>query len=457
MPRFDFVAAARRQREIADRISEIADVCQRENRERNDAESTEYRELCSEAQRIDMAVRANTISVQMDRESGYEAVAAQIRENLSRGMRTEIQLRSNMDLSSVAAGGMAPLQIEPVLAPLEKGLILGKLGIPFQTGLPRNHVWPVAEAIEASIVGEGVTLSDTVIPLNKLQPKWERIGVAVPTTNQGISASAGALQRVVEQEVPKAIARLINKINFGISPANDSTELRGCFNYAGIETVNFAGSVPTYQELLSLRGRVFAKGVEDDGTFAYVMSAAMKAVLEGTPKVSGDSAMICENGNIGGYPVLTTEYIGYGNIGAGVFSKAPQGLCGDIRIIVDPYTQSRKDIVDTVANADFGLTIIRPEAFILGKPGVFALASSSGNVTIGTPSEVAFTGNVGGISVKSITGDNKSKISVSFNFTTKKVSFDFAADATATKTAVVTLKDDSGATVTYTATAVAAV
>jgi hypothetical protein len=39
------------------------------------------------------------------------------------------------------------------------------------------------------------------------------------------------------------------------------------------------------------------------------------------------------------------------------------GLFGDIHFIVDPYTQSRKNVVDFVLNANYAISVLRKEAF----------------------------------------------------------------------------------------------
>ena len=43
------------------------------------------------------------------------------------------------------------------------------------------------------------------------------------------------------------------------------------------------------------------------------------------------------------------------------------GLFGQMSFIVDPYSQSRKNAVDFVLNADYGTKTLRTEAFIIGQ------------------------------------------------------------------------------------------
>ena len=71
------------------------------------------------------------------------------------------------------------------------------------------------------------------------------------------------------------------------------------------------------------------------------------------------------NGKINGVPVFTSSYVAEGSVLFGSFKYAPQGLFGDINIIIDPYTQARKNAIDFVLNADYAITVLRQEAFAI--------------------------------------------------------------------------------------------
>jgi hypothetical protein len=125
-----------------------------------------------------------------------------------------------------------------------------------------------------------------------------------------------------------------------------------------------------------MKGSVFAEGVEPVG-FCYVMSENMKSQLEATPIDEGSGRMIVENGAIAGYPVFTTEYINYGSdkekvenveyVAAGCFGYLPVNQYGELRVIVDPYTRAKEDIIQITINSDWSITTLRTQAFALGK------------------------------------------------------------------------------------------
>ena len=82
-----------------------------------------------------------------------------------------------------------------------------------------------------------------------------------------------------------------------------------------------------------------------------------------TPKWAGADNAIIENGRINGVPVFCNHNVADLAVYYGAFKYAPMGLFGDINFIVDPYTQSRKNVVDFVLNANYAISVLRKEAF----------------------------------------------------------------------------------------------
>jgi hypothetical protein len=133
--------------------------------------------------------------------------------------------------------------------------------------------------------------------------------------------------------------------------------------------IQFAGATPTFKELMAMKGLVMAKGVENDGTAAFVMSAYMMAELEATPRDAGSGLMVVENGRIGGIPVFCTNDIDAGDksyVGFGIWSNELLGQFGDMRYIVDPVSCADEDSIKHTLNAEWAMTTYRQEAFVLG-------------------------------------------------------------------------------------------
>ena len=293
-----------------------------------------------------------------------------LRENASDGKKSEIVFTHDlMTVSDVEGGGVIPVNIQDILDPLTEGFILDKVGLPMPTGLAGDYVWPAYEMVDAQIAGEGVALTDTKISLSKLTARPERIGIAIPVTNQSLNQSDGILDTIVRTIMPKSVQLLLNKILFSPVKVTGATNLVGPFVGKVASAVNL-GATPTFGALNGMKAQVLASGVEGSG-LCWVMSKAMAAILEGEPiNAKGIYRPMIENDMLCGLPVYTTNCIKNGAteyIGLGDWRYQPMGLFNSVRFIVDPYSQARKDSVDFVLNVDYGTVTLRPEAFVLGK------------------------------------------------------------------------------------------
>lgn len=349
-----------------ERIQEIADTCEKEQRERIEAETEEYEALCRENQLLQMKMQAAAAEQLRDIPNPVANVDKIIRDNMQSGRPTKIILaRDLVMVSDATEGGIVPVKIQDILDPLVEGLILDKVGLPMPTGLAGDYIWPTYETVEATIVGEGVALTDTEITMSKLTASPQRVGIAIPVTRQAINQTEGVLEMIVKKLMPLAVSKLLNKIMFSTTKVTGATTLVGPFVACVGKETEFSAE-PTFKDFNGLKSKVLATGVDGDN-LCWVMTKAQKAIAEATPKDAGSGIMVCEKDHIAGLPVFTTNYIGEGNIGLGDWRYQPMGLFGDISFIIDPYSQARKDAVDFVLNVNYGTTTLRPEAFALAK------------------------------------------------------------------------------------------
>lgn len=359
--------------ENCERINAIADACEQEKRERTEAETAEYETLCRENQLLQMKLQALTAEHLRENPTSPREADRLIRENVAAGRQTRVTfLRDLVMVEDAAEGGIIPLKMQDILDPLVEGLILDKVGLPMPTGLAGDYIWPTYEAVEASVLGEGVALTDTPVEMSKLTATPQRVGIAIPVTRQSLNQTEGILEMIVKKLMPLSVAKLLNKILFSTTKVTNATSLVGPFvALAGSATA--VSAEPTFKEFNSLKAKVLATGVDGEH-LCWVMTKAQKAIAEATPKDAGSGIMVCENDHIAGLPVFTTNYIGEGYIGLGDWRYQPMGLFGDISFIIDPYSQARKDAVDFVLNVNYGTVTLRPEAFALAKVGSAAQA-----------------------------------------------------------------------------------
>ena len=378
-----------RMTEIQTRLNAIADICEAEKREMNDAEKEEHGALMREAAVLNVRLQAEgmpTVSGGgISREAGFDNWM----KHIARERRTEEVVMAREAMVVTDAEAMVPLTISDIIGPLEEGLILKTVGIKLQTGLAGDYVSPVVGKIEASFADEAAALTDSEIPVSKLKPTPKRVGVTVSVSSQLINQTQGVALDVVKQQIPMAVTRTLNKVMF--SPTEVNTTVQGPFavikkadatgqllsalttkaKKKACSHLKFAGAVPTYKELLAMKGIVLAKGVINDGTAAYVMDEYMKATLESTPRDEGSGLMIVENGRIAGIPVFCTNEIDEeesDHIGFGIWSYEMLGQFGEQRFVVDPVSGAKNDVTILTLNGDWSMTTARPEAFVLGTP-----------------------------------------------------------------------------------------
>ncbi|MBO7285664.1 MAG: phage major capsid protein [Alistipes sp.] len=373
--------------EIKVRLFEISDSIEREERAQTAEEIAEVARLEREANdiKLSLAVAAmpsapmQTIS----RERGFDNYVRDVKKN--RQLDEQVMAREVMATTDL--NGVAPLTISDIIKPLEEGLILNTVGLKLQTGLTGDYVSPIVGRLEAEFKGESVELADKKVDINALRPVPARLGVSVSVTSQMVNKSQGLILDIVREQIPLAITRTLNKAMFspeatenGVSgpfaailkksaSGQPLTALKGKAAKKAATHIKFASALPTYKELVAMKGIVLAKGVINDGTAAYVMSEYMKATLESTPRDAGSGLMIIENGRIAGVPVFCTNDIDTDSadyIGFGVWSYCLLGQFGDMRFVVDPVSQAKKDLVVMTLNGDWAMTVARDEAFLLG-------------------------------------------------------------------------------------------
>ena len=409
-----------------DRISEIADLCEKEQRERTEAETKEFEALARENQLLSMRLQAAAADHLRENPNAREDAAKIIRENAAKGAKTEITfVREIMVVSDVKDGGIIPLNIQDILEPLTEGFILDKVGLPMPTGLAGDYIWPVYEMVEATVLGEGAALSDTRIPFNKLSANPARVGIAIPVSNQSLNQTDGLLETIVKKIMPQAVRELLNKILFSTAAVNQAAQTAGLVGpfVKALNTKVSLSATPKFKELnRKMKAAVLATGI-DGQHLCWVMSKAMEAELEGEPiNEKGVFVPICKDHVMCGLPVYTsnairkveksyqkytgsawgvytlqegdtvtykvvgdsitnalanvgtpqdgkiaevkviTEYIGLGD-----WRYQPMGLFGALRFVVDPSSRALKDAVAFVLTCDYRSRTLGPEACIIGE------------------------------------------------------------------------------------------
>lgn len=370
--------------EINTRFNELADALEAEKRSLTPEETEERSALQQEKEILQLRLdRMDSGWQQSERELSEERAFAEAVAAIYRGTSIpdecttfvndrvievpETRAATIQDTSTIAP--LIPMTIGEIVEPLEKGLILSKVGCKMQHGIVGEWVLPVVAGVEATIEEENAEIADSTIDISKLKPSPKRCALAIPVSNRAIDQSNTALLEIVRKQLTMGLTRLLNKWMFTPSKITDKAS-EGCFVAAATApAIQYdAAKGITWKDAVKLKGEVMKSGVVFDGTAAYVCSATTYADLEATPRDAGSGRMVLEDGKINGFPVFMTEFIGDGVLGFGIYSYELVGQFGKMRITVDPYTGAKKNLVYFVLNTDFDMLTVRPEAFGVAKP-----------------------------------------------------------------------------------------
>ena len=375
----------KRVREINARFKELADTLEVEKRSMTAEEQAEQEALTAEKAVLELRMlQTETNMAAVEQSENRSRVFSECVKYMKRGIYGDNlpeEYRSLLTengllipitrdvIDSTGVGAIVPLTIGEVIEPLEKGLILDKVGTKMQYGIVGAWQFPVvAGGVEAELQDENVDLTDKKIDITKIVPEPRRVGISIPVSNRAIDQSADLILDIVRKQLYLAIQRLLNKWMFNKTQLSKAS--KGCFVDAyAAPAVTFAGDVPTWAEVLNIEAAVMEEGVVMDGTAAWVCSASMFAKLKAAPKDAGSGRFIVEDGMIDGYPVFVTEYVEKDMLGFGVFSYELVGQFGEMRMTVDSTSAAvaKKNMTYFVFNTDFDMLTLRSEAFAVGK------------------------------------------------------------------------------------------
>lgn len=349
-------------------LYKINDKAKAEKRELTPAEEIQFKALQREMVCIDADSKANEQSITEAQNQVREIKSKNVkfREFLQKAELNKEYVVERENTTTASVPGVITQEIMPIVEPLEKGLIYDKVGVTISSGVVGQIQWPFVGAVEAAIAGEAVKGTETEVNISKVNAIPVRLTVGAFVSNQAISQSTGDLVAVVTDQFVKGLQRVINRVMFSFAKYNT-----GFFGpFAGAKsTGTFAEAVPTYAELLKMKGDVANEGC-DMSAFCYVMSEAMKAQLEATPRAAGTGEMICVDGRIGGYPVFCTQYVNENaskatdtveHVVAGAFNYLALNQHGALRLTIESDGQA--DGKKIWLNSDWSMTTLYNQAF----------------------------------------------------------------------------------------------
>lgn len=241
-----------------------------------------------------------------------------------------------------------------ILEPLRNRMVLAQAGATYLTGLVGNVSIPSYTGSNVGWKGELVDAEDGKGTFDSIEFSPKRLTAYIDVSKQFLAQDSVGAEEMLYRDIVNAIADKLEATILG-NGKGDANTPEGIFNGAETLTVDFANIVEMEKALEE--AKLF-------GDYKFIASPAAKAKFK-TTTISGsksDLRMLMEGNEVNGYPVLTT-----GNCAGVAFGKWDELVIaqwGSLDIIIDPYTQAKKNAVRIVVNAFFDAKPRRTEAIV---------------------------------------------------------------------------------------------
>ena len=237
------------------------------------------------------------------------------------------------------------------------GGLVGDIDIPKQLTNAANAGW----------IGEDEQAPNRDMTFGSISLSPKTVAAYGHVTRKMLMQSSLDVEALLRADLAAAMGQAIDVAGYyGDGTGNAPVGIR---HTDGINAVYFAGSVPTWAEIVEME-TLLAEANLDPNTARYVHNARMRGSFKTTKKVAGSSTetFLWEGNGINGYTSEVTNQIENGHLFFGEFSELIIGMWGGLDIIVDPYTQSSRGriIINNFQDVDF--EVRRPEAFTFGLP-----------------------------------------------------------------------------------------
>lgn len=237
------------------------------------------------------------------------------------------------------------------------GGLVGNIDIPKQVAASQGY-W----------LGEDADATESNLELGQIHLSGKTVAAFSEITRKLMVQSSLDVEALVRADLAKALALTIDRAGY-YGTGSDHQPL-GIVNQTGVNAVTFAGSQPTFAELVGMETSIALLNA-DVNSMAYVGNAAFRGHAKTTLKFPGvnGSGTIWEPGDsVNGYRTEITNQITSGDVFMGNFSDLLIGLFSGLELLVDPYTWSKKGRIRVVVFQDVDFALRRTQSFCVGRP-----------------------------------------------------------------------------------------
>lgn len=289
---------------------------------------------------------------------------------------TDVLTRAlNSGTSGAAAGdtggyGIATvLQAESFVDILRNKAKLMQLGT-VMGGLVSNIDIPKqVAAAQGYWLGEDADATESTLELGQISLTPKTVAAFSEITRKLMVQSSLDAEALVRTDLAKALALTIDRAGY-YGTGSDHQPL-GIANHTGVNAVAFAGTQPTYAELVGMETQIALDNADVD-SMAYIGNAAFrghaKTSLKFPDAAIAQGGTIWEPGNtVNGYRAEITNQVASGDVFMGNFADLLVAMWGGLQLMVDPYSNSKKGRLRVVVFQDVDFALRRTQSFCLGR------------------------------------------------------------------------------------------
>ena len=238
--------------------------------------------------------------------------------------------------------------------------LANKLGVNFITGLRENLQIPkITGATTFAWYAENgeITQADPATGQITLAPK--RGGASFNYSNMLLKQSNPSIEAYLVGHIRDSVAVGIDNAVFngtgllgqpsGILTSVTTNTVTGT-SFSHAKSLDFPAKIATANRL--------------SGKLAYVTNPTVGALLKSREKASGyPSYLITDDNKMAGYNVFESNQIGASTLLFGDFGMVVVGQWGGIELIINPYTNAKKGLVEITAQAMLDVAVLDEKAF----------------------------------------------------------------------------------------------
>jgi HK97 family phage major capsid protein len=346
-----------------DAMQSIVDKVMAENRAKDENESLDWTKLDNEVRGLDTQIEMLKRQEELNKRKAVEAIIEPVTET----ERSMVENFMETLKRSAETGSTTTFRADPILTSTNTAIVnktvansvdiitspgeefLKKLGVTFYTGLNGNFVVPSMAEDLATFAGENVDASSANMAPEALTLAARRVTHTQAVSRETLAQTNPAIFSGILQNLVNGVWNAVTNDLFDQIEVDASTQEF---------TATVAGL--TYGDIVDMEAEIGGLNI---GAGAYVTTPAAKAYLKQlNASAAGIKFAWGDDNTLNSYPAYGVPAANDDTIYFGDFSKTCVGQWGNYEIIVDPFTDAKKGLINLTIVGLFDTGVINKRA-----------------------------------------------------------------------------------------------